>query len=835
MKLPAPAGRALLGAVLLMGLMSQRPMLPTVSKMERADVLQQLGSLTQDESDAQAQIPVLREVRGRCAADPASRFLVEHRLALDFMLLGQADSAFNCLLLASRMGPAAGREYPLEMAQVLERISQFYWAQGAYDTAERYDRAAITILEGARVDVRKRKAVEMVDGQQVIPGVQLARLYTHAGLAPARRSQLTTALHAYDQGLHLYQLQQRLAGIMWAQELRGQAFEQMGQAGEATKAYELAWKAAHDCMKSAPEQAPPLYAEVLRYWHESLFQQNQTARLHELAEEALEATDAALAETEAQGAPQPELLAAAASLHLIEAETFLTEGQTQPAKASLSQADRALTRLNRATPPEARQMLGYYEARALYQTLRAGDSHAARPPKALLTALSAIEDPVAQVAGRLRVARTLVRLHAFAPATALLDQIVAESDQILDLTGRRDAYRLLAQAHASLNHFDKAYAFGQRDQSLTDTLSAARQSDALAVAQARARQLAEVHAREEQIANQRRNRTIGLSAALVLVLGGFGFWLRYRKEAQQWLADYRARRAQAVPMVNPVAPDDIFFGEGGAVDRITPDGPRPRILVVEDNADLRAFLRHILTAHYTVLEADNGAKALSLLVRERVDLIATDEDLTGMSGAAVLQHLKAQPAWRSVPFILLTAHTHTVPQLNELEVGVDDYLPKPFLARELLARVRTLLTNYRERLSFAAAVAAAEMAENMAEGAPLMAGEGAEAIEILLRQLREAAEPLLANPDFGPAQLAARASLSETTLYRRLKEFTGLTPGGYLRTLRLERARRLLERRACLTVAEAAHATGFNDAHHLGQNFFQHFGRKPSEYLRPNG
>lgn len=100
-----------------------------------------------------------------------------------------------------------------------------------------------------------------------------------------------------------------------------------------------------------------------------------------------------------------------------------------------------------------------------------------------------------------------------------------------------------------------------------------------------------------------------------------------------------------------------------------------------------------------------------------------------------------------------------------------------------------------------------------------------------LHELRQAASAALEDADFGPAQLAELLALGERTLYRHVKELTGLTPAAFLRELRLQHAHQLLEARACPTVAEAAYQSGFNDPSYFGQVFQKRFGKKPSAYL----
>jgi signal transduction histidine kinase/AraC-like DNA-binding protein/DNA-binding NarL/FixJ family response regulator/tetratricopeptide (TPR) repeat protein len=303
------------------------------------------------------------------------------------------------------------------------------------------------------------------------------------------------------------------------------------------------------------------------------------------------------------------------------------------------------------------------------------------------------------------------------------------------------------------------------------------------------------------------------------------------------------------------ADDDAEVPEIAATDGVR----RPRILIVEDNEDLRLFLRQLLAVHYDVVEAADGRAALALLATESIDLISSDEMMPGMSGTELLTALRGQPRpGPRIPFLLLTARADPQHRLLALELGVDDYLQKPFSPRELLARVFNLLTNYHERQRWLLAEAGEPTSPAFSDDEPVeppapvpgargphapgvavlepptrpLEGSLPLADQALLQRLREIAETHLSDASLDAAQLIKALGLSERTFYRKLKELTGLTPAAYLRDVRLARARQLLEDRAYQTVAEVAFAVGFEDAHYFSKVFLKHYGKRASEYLR---
>src|SRR6476661_3398604 len=356
---------------------------------------------------------------------------------------------------------------------------------------------------------------------------------------------------------------------------------------------------------------------------------------------------------------------------------------------------------------------------------------------------------------------------------------------------------------------------------------------------------------------------LALSRELAGLLGGQLTLHSREGEGSTFRFTFRAMPATAVRAPYPLPePGMATPGDAPALDDAleadVPDAasPRPRVLIVEDHADLRTYLRQILQPRYEVLEAENGRVALELLAREPVDLISSDAMMPELNGLELLQQVKAHPQWRRLPFLMLTARASAEHRLSALELGIDDYLPKPFLAHELLVRVANLLANYQERQRWLAApdeepsqlpepeapgpnaagpeVEAHQSPDHLAATATMLAPPELvsedEHAAALLRTLQRLIPEVLDNPEYTPQLLAEAMYMSERTLYRRLKELTGLTPANWLREVRLDRARQLLEAHALPTVAEVAYAAGFLNPSHFTQLYSKRFGKKPSEY-----
>jgi len=244
----------------------------------------------------------------------------------------------------------------------------------------------------------------------------------------------------------------------------------------------------------------------------------------------------------------------------------------------------------------------------------------------------------------------------------------------------------------------------------------------------------------------------------------------------------------------------------------------PTLLVVEDNADMRAYLRRQLAPDYDIVEAGDGEAGLRAAREHEPDLIVSDVMMPETSGMALCEAVKSDEDLRTTPVVLLTAKATSADAVEGLEHGADDYLTKPFDVDELHARIDRLLTTRRElRDQFS------EIVQVEPSGATTDA-ENAPFIEETLR----VAEVHLDDPHFGAEDLASQMALSPRQLTRRLKEAIGETPAALIRRLRLERAAQLLEEEH--TVSETTYAVGYQSPSHFAKAFRKHFGCPPSEY-----
>jgi signal transduction histidine kinase/DNA-binding response OmpR family regulator len=269
-----------------------------------------------------------------------------------------------------------------------------------------------------------------------------------------------------------------------------------------------------------------------------------------------------------------------------------------------------------------------------------------------------------------------------------------------------------------------------------------------------------------------------------------------------------------------------------------PAGPEAEtVLVIEDNAEVRFFIRQSLEDHYHVVEAVNGAEGVRMAVELVPDLILSDVMMPEMDGYQACRALKSRDETSHIPVILLTAKAGTESKLEGLDTGADDYLAKPFHTAELKLRIRNLVRlrkhlqrKYRSHLAepapadepLAPRPSTAEP-PGTEEPAPLPARENA-----FLARLREVVEAHLDDEEFSIEELSREVGMSRTQVHRKLKALTNQSASLFIRTLRLQKARQLLLSGAH-NVSEAAYLTGFNSPAYFSTCFAEHYGYPPSE------
>ena len=270
------------------------------------------------------------------------------------------------------------------------------------------------------------------------------------------------------------------------------------------------------------------------------------------------------------------------------------------------------------------------------------------------------------------------------------------------------------------------------------------------------------------------------------------------------------------PEVTEAAGELIPERSEAGIDEMTSEDV-PCVLLVDDNAELRAFLRLRLGRSYRIEEAADGSEGLERARELIPDAIITDGLMPVMDGLAMTREIKDDPELAFIPVLMLTSRAAPEDSVRGLEAGADDYLAKPFDSAELAARVSGLIASRRRLKARLEGPIAPELSES-----PFIA------------QVDKVLDEHLADARFTIRDWADLLHMDRTTLFRRLKSDTGKSPEEYLREKRLQAAACLLSERAG-NVAEVADAVGFASVSHFSRRFRERFETTPAAYARGNG
>jgi CheY-like chemotaxis protein/two-component sensor histidine kinase len=247
----------------------------------------------------------------------------------------------------------------------------------------------------------------------------------------------------------------------------------------------------------------------------------------------------------------------------------------------------------------------------------------------------------------------------------------------------------------------------------------------------------------------------------------------------------------------------------------------PLVLLVEDNPDVAGYLHACLQPHYNLAFAKNGQEGLGEALRLIPDIIISDVMMPLKNGFELCETLKRDTRTSHIPILLLTARADEVSRHTGLRTGADAYLTKPFNRQELNIRLQKLL-ELRQRLK-------AKYSTTQLQPESTAPPEDPEVM--FLQKLRAIILEQLPNPDFRVEPDLCRAiAMSRPQLYRKLKALTGLSPSAFLRQLRMQEARRLLQT-GQYTAHRVAEKTGFQDASYFSKAYQREIGESPQETI----
>lgn len=242
------------------------------------------------------------------------------------------------------------------------------------------------------------------------------------------------------------------------------------------------------------------------------------------------------------------------------------------------------------------------------------------------------------------------------------------------------------------------------------------------------------------------------------------------------------------------------------------------ILIVDDNEDIRSYLRVLLAGQYYVIEASDGQNGLRLAKESVPDLIVSDVMMPVMDGLTFCSKIKEDEVTSHIPVILLTARSEESQRIEGYEHGADAYITKPFNDHLLLVRIFNLLQARRQRKN--------DEAKQMLSAEDIQTDEPGE--RMFLERFKKAAKSHIGDANLRMDDLGSELSLSKVQMYRKVKALTGKTPAEVLREMRMQKAYSLLKQ-TDKTISEVAAEVGFAIPGYFSACFKKQFGINPTE------
>lgn len=246
---------------------------------------------------------------------------------------------------------------------------------------------------------------------------------------------------------------------------------------------------------------------------------------------------------------------------------------------------------------------------------------------------------------------------------------------------------------------------------------------------------------------------------------------------------------------------------------------RPTVLVIDDNADIRNYVKTLLAEEYHVLDASEAATGIRLAMKYVPDVIVSDVMMPGMDGIECCRRLKTELQTCHIPVILLTACSLDEQRIQGYNGGADSYISKPFNSQLLLSRIRNLIDSRRQLRQF------------FGDNQTLAKENICDIDKDFVSRFKSLVEEKMRDPELNVEDLGKDMGLSRVQLYRKLKSLTNYAPNELLRQARLKKAISLLASSE-MTVAEIAYEVGFSSPSYFTKCYKEQFGESPTDFLK---
>lgn len=253
-----------------------------------------------------------------------------------------------------------------------------------------------------------------------------------------------------------------------------------------------------------------------------------------------------------------------------------------------------------------------------------------------------------------------------------------------------------------------------------------------------------------------------------------------------------------------------------------PDENKECILIIDDNADVRDYVKSLLKEEYTVIEAPDGRTGLKKAMKYVPDAIICDVMMPVMDGLECCRKLKTELQTSHIPVMLLTACSLDEQRIQGFECGADSYISKPFNSKLLLVRLRNLMDNHKRLKQF------------FGDKTTLSKESVSDVDKGFVDRFRELIEENLADSELSVEDLGSKMGLSRVQLYRKIKALTNYSPNELVRIARLKKAASLLASSE-KTISEITYEVGFTSPSYFTKCYKEYFGESPTDFLKRRG
>lgn len=303
---------------------------------------------------------------------------------------------------------------------------------------------------------------------------------------------------------------------------------------------------------------------------------------------------------------------------------------------------------------------------------------------------------------------------------------------------------------------------------------------------------------------------------------GSRFVIRIPLGAEHLRADEMEEGVSFALPLQMAASDGEYADEGDEKQLARPKS-RQKVLVVEDEEEIRTYLQKELSDEYRVWTRCNGKEAYDSILKEMPDLVICDIMMPEMDGLTLCHKLKQNTNINHIPVILLTAKSRMEDTLEGMETGADAYIVKPFNTELLKSTIANLLTNRRLlRNKFSGA----QQQEDKVDKLSMKSND-----EVLMERIMKVVNKHLDDPELNVEMLASEVGLSRVHVHRKLKELTNLSTRDFIKNIRLQQAASLLAQDKKMTISEVAYAVGYSNLSHFSNSFKEKYGMSPKEYM----